>query len=159
MNNITLINFTELSLQEKEMILLWRNDKAVKVWMYDELDIQIEKHLSFIEKLKDSYEKLYFLVKKKDNYLGVIDFTDINNNTAKFGLYSNPKLKGIGKVLLKTICDYAFSELNIKTLHAEVFSNNIKAIKLYKKFDFLEIKKKVINNKEVTCMELKNENR
>jgi len=158
-DRIELINFIKLSSEEKKMILLWRNDDNIRIWMHNNSYIELRDHLSFIESLKKSSNTLYFLVKKGNSYLGVIDFTNINSNSAEFGLYSNPKLKAIGKVLLKIICNYAFNELNIKTLHAEVFYDNVKAIKLYKKFDFLEMKKKVINNREVTYMELKNENR
>jgi UDP-4-amino-4,6-dideoxy-N-acetyl-beta-L-altrosamine N-acetyltransferase len=49
--------------------------------------------------------------------------------------------------------------LNIDKLIAEVFAENERAVDLYKKFNFKETTKKIVNNKEVICMELKNEDR
>jgi len=158
MNKIILLNFIELSLSNKKIVLFWRNHGSIKKWMFNSLDISLEEHLSFIESLMNSKTKLYFLVKQNNNFLGVIDFTNINKNSAEFGLYTNPKIKGKGEILLKTICDYAFKELKIRILYAEAFIDNIRAIELYKKFNFLETKIKIIQKKEVICMELKNEN-
>lgn len=158
-DNIKLINFIDLTKKKKEMILTWRNHPSIKKWMYDSDDITLQNHMLFIEHLKDSSDKLYFLIQKDGEYIGVVDFTNINEQSCDFGLYSNPKLKGIGDVLLDSICKYAFENLNINKLYAEVFTKNEKAIHLYDKFNFKEIEKKLINNKEVICMELKNENR
>jgi UDP-4-amino-4,6-dideoxy-N-acetyl-beta-L-altrosamine N-acetyltransferase len=156
---IELINFVDLSLDEKKMILSWRNHKEVKRWMYNTDDISIENHLKFIESLKNTKEKLYFLVKQDKEYIGVIDFTNITKNNCDFGLYSNINLTGIGKILLKNIRNYAFDVLKLKVLKAEVFKDNEKAIYLYKKFNFKETNKKIVNNKEVVCLDLKYENR
>lgn len=161
LNNIDLINFTDLTLDEKKMILSWRNNPNIKQWMYEKSDILLENHLSFIDSLKNNTEKLYFLIKQKNNYIGVIDFTSINKDTktSEFGLYANIDLKGVGKTLLSSICEYGFNHLGMKKLIAEAFVNNEKAINLYKRFNFKETTKKIVNNQEVICMELKNENR
>jgi len=159
--NINLINFVDLTLDEKKMILSWRNHPSVKQWMYGTNDITLENHLAFIESLKNSKDKLYFVVKQDDQYIGVIDFTELNNPELYFGLYANPdtKIAGIGRVLEKISIDYAFNMLKKDTLKLEVFSENIQVRNLHKKFKFIEAGTKIINNKEVICMELKNENR
>ena len=98
-------------------------------------------------------------MKKESSYIGVIDFTNIKKNRADIGLYSNPQIYGNGSLLMEIICDYGFNTLKIKKLVAEVFVSNKKAFNLYNKFNFKETGTKIINNKEVICMELKNENR
>ena len=158
-NNITLINFNDLDMKDKKMILSWRNHPSVKQWMYFSEDITLENHLKFIETLKSRNDKLYFLVKRYNKYIGVIDFTNITECTSEFGLYANINVKGVGKLLLNSICEYGFAVLKLKRLVAEVFDTNKKALYLYKKFKFNETGKKVVNNKKVICMELKNENR
>src|SRR3990167_2731780 len=154
-DNIVLINFIDLTLEEKKMILSWRNHPSIKQWMYNSDDILLENHLNFIETLKSCADKLYFLVKLDDDYIGVIDFTNIDkeSKSSEFGLYANIELKGMGKVLLNSICEYGFHALNINKLIAK----NEKAINLYKKFNFKDITRKTVNNKEIICMELKNE--
>ncbi len=49
MNNIKLINFTDLSQDEKKMILEWRNRLDIKKRMYTQNDISLEYHLDFID--------------------------------------------------------------------------------------------------------------
>jgi len=162
-NKIELINFINTSFEEKKMILKWRNHPNIREWMYNQKEISIESHLNFIESLKNSKDKIYCLVKMGKEYIGVIDFTNINykNKSAYFGLYSNPysKVPGIGRILEKIAIDYAFNTLNINTLKLEVFENNKIVINLHKKFNFKQIEEKIVNNKKVIVMELKNENR
>ena len=162
-NKIELINFINTSLEEKKMILKWRNHPNIKKWMYNQKKISFNSHLNFIKSLKYSKDKIYFLVKMDKEYIGVIDFTkiDYKNKLTYFGLYSNPysKTTGIGTILLKTIINYAFNVLNMNILKLEVFKTNKKALNLYKKFKFKKTGEKIVNNKKVILMELRNENR
>ena len=75
------------------------------------------------------------------------------------GLYANPKVKGVGKILLENISNYAFNTLSVNKIFAEVFCENKRAYELYSKFNYKSFNKKIINNREVICMELKDENR
>ena len=159
MENIELINFIKLTLQEKKMILNWRNCPEIRKWMYNENEISLEDHLNFIEHLKTINNKLYFLVKKEDDYIGVIDFTNINNENLEMGIYTNPNLFGYGKILLKQLINYAFNILKVKKIYAEVFAENQKAYNLYKRLYFEDEFEKIVNGKKVIRMELKNENR
>jgi len=158
MENIQLLNFIDLGQKEKEMILEWRNHPKVRKWMYNQERIKLEEHLSFIDGLKSRNDKLYFLVKKQDEYIGVIDFAQlVKKVSVHIGIYSNPNLKGNGNILLHTLIDYSFKNLKVKRVFLEVFAENDKAYNLYKKFNFKEISEKIINNKKVICMELKKE--
>jgi len=160
MEDIKLINFINLNLEQKKMILEWRNNPDIKIWMYNQDEIKLENHLSFIENLKNSKDKLYFLLKNENDYIGVIDFTQIiKDESLHMGIYNNPNLKGYGKILLEIIINYAFETLKVKRIFSEVFSKNDKAYKLYKRYKFKEINTKSVNNQEVICMELINDNR
>ena len=161
-NKIELINFINASLEEKKMILEWRNHPKIKKWMYNQEEISIESHLNFIKSLKIYKDKIYFLVKMDKEYIGTIYFTNIDykNKTTYFGLYSNPycKIPGVSIILEKVSIDYAFNTLNIDVLKLEVFEDN-KIIELHKRFNFQQTKEKIVNNKKVIVMELENENR
>lgn len=154
-NDIRLINFQDLSHDEKLIVLKWRNDSNIKKWMYSDDDISLEEHLAFIESLKESHNKLYFLVQKNGNSIGVINFNQIHNKESFIGLYGNPNLIGAGITLLKCLIDYAFNVLNLKKLKAEVNENNINMLKLDKKFKFKYTRgDKVIDNKRYLFLEL-----
>lgn len=143
------------------MVLEWRNHPDIRAYMYNTGVISQKTHLEFIENLKTKENKRYFLIQRENENIGVIDFTDITPRSATMGIYANPYLtqKGIGSILLQAIMDYAFDILKVETLKAEVFASNTKAKTLYKKFGFRAMSQKNVNDKEVICMELNNDNR
>lgn len=161
MQNIKLLNFIDLKLEEKEMILKWRNHPDIRKWMYNQDEIKLEEHLNFIDSLKLRKDKLYFLVKKEDEFIGVIDFLDLDKKEIFYGIYSNPnsKIMGVGRILNEISIDFAFNSLKAHKLKLEVFEDNIQVRNLHKKYKFRETSQKYVNNKKVICMELENENR
>jgi len=162
-NDIRLQNFIDLKIEEKIMVLEWRNEKLVRKWMYSSEKISEEEHFNFIEKLKMDNLNQYFLVSYQDKKIGVVYFNDISYKTKEtfFGLYANPfeKVAGVGRILAEVCIKYVFDILKLDKLKLEVFSENQRALNLYKKFSFKETKRKEMNGKEIICMELKNENR
>ena len=142
-------NFINLNEYEKNLVLKWRNSKNVQKWMHTK-NISLKEHLEFIENLKDSKSKNYFLVLDDKSYLGVIYLVE-----NYLGLYANPDKKGVGDLLLKQIIDFAFKQKNLPLIKAEVFKDNLRAIKLYKKHKFKLIKE----NNKLLIMELIKENR
>jgi len=160
MDNISLINFTDLTMNEKLMVLSWRNTSSIKKWMYTSEDISVDEHLAFIDALDKKINTLYFIVKQKGKYLGVIDFTNIEKgHSVTMGIYINPELKGLGPLFMEVIIDFSFQSLKVKKIKSEVFADNTKACMLYEKFGFKFSKNKVINERNVICMELENEYR
>ena len=155
--SIELINFTELTNDEKLMVLEWRNHPEVRRWMFTQEPIEKENHLSYIDSLETRSDRVYFLVKKEGDPIGVIDFTaiDLKKEQADIGLYANLNVKGVGSDLMHTIIEYGFEELHVKRLISEVYKENTKAIALYERFEFKKIDKK----ENVIVLELKNENR
>ena len=111
MKDIKLINFIDLSQEEKMMILEWRNKIDIQKWMHTQNDISLEEHLDFIDSLKTIKDKLYFLVKKEDENIGVVYFTNLTKKEVYFGLYANPTIKilGVGRILEKLSIDFAFN--------------------------------------------------
>ena len=158
---VKLINFIDLSLDEKKMVLEWRNHPNIQKWMFTQEAIILEDHLNYIDSLSSREDRAYFLVKRDSENIGVIDFTNIDQNTkrAELGIYANPTIKGVGSFLMTSIIDYAFNTLCINTLISEVFEENRQALKLYKRYGFKETSTKETNNKNVLHMELKNEHR
>lgn len=159
-SKIELINFIDISSEEKKMVLSWRNHQDIRKWMNNKKEITLEEHLNYINSLCNKKDRIYFLVKEANEYLGVIDFTNIvENEYAELGIYAKPGSVGVGSKLMDMIIDYAVKILKLKKLIANVYVNNEKAIKFYKKFNFKEIKLDTDSNGEFIQMELKNENR
>lgn len=152
-----LINFTDLTLEEKKRVLHWRNDESIRKWMYNKSLITLEDHLHYIDSLKGRSDRVYFLVRDGYKEIGVIDLTSIDPEkaSAEIGLYARPGLKGVGDILMKSIIEYGFNVLKLKVLYSNVYTDNMKAINLYKKFAFIEN----MRDEKLITMELKNEDR
>jgi len=140
-----LVNFVDLTIEQHNLVLSWRNSNRVRNNMYDSNHISQKEHLCFVGDLKQNKKKNYFLFED----LGVIYFTNIHNNSAEIGLYSNPEKFGVGKILMDKILEFPYKKLTL-----EVFSGNLKAIELYKKYNFIETERFIKNNRKVMCMEL-----
>ena len=125
--------------------------------MYTQDNISLENHLKFIDNLKNSQDKIYFLIKKNYEYIGVVSFINIKKyESLEMGIYSNPNLKGNGNILLEIIINFSFKVLQVKKILAEAFYENEKAYNLYNRYNFIQIGKKSLNSKKVRCMELYN---
>ena len=155
--DVKMMPFYNLSDEDKLLILDWRNHKNVSKWMHNSKKVSIQEHYLFIKGLRNNEDKKYFLIKDNEQKIGVVSFTKIEKKSCEFGIYSNPKCKGVGKFLMRKIISYAFNILLVDKIYAEVYADNIKAINLYKAFGCFENSRKISNGKEVICMELLNE--
>ena len=142
-------NFISLSHENALLVLKWRNNPYIRQNMHNKDIISIENHLTFINSLKNSSTKSYFLVEINNEKIGVIYLVN-----EYLGVYSNPQKRKVGDILLKEIIDYAFSIKNLPFIKAEVYKQNTPAINLYKRFGF----KTIQDNDNMLTMELKNEN-
>jgi len=153
---VNLCNYVNLNEKDKILALNMRNHPEINRWMYNQDSIPKATHCEFIKSLENKIDRRYFLVKKKENIIGSINFSEINlYNSVEFGIYMNPFLqqKGAGKLLESAASEYAFIELNVKKIKLEVFSDNERAIHFYNKCGFEPIDTKKVNHQNIICME------
>jgi UDP-4-amino-4,6-dideoxy-N-acetyl-beta-L-altrosamine N-acetyltransferase len=150
---VQLLDFTTLDTQLLTTVLAWRNHSDIRRWMLSDDEISLENHLRFVESLKNRADKCYFLVQRESESIGVIDFTDITQNSAEIGIYANPQMRGVGEALMNALIEYGFSTLGVKILIATVFTDNERAKHLYEKFDFIERSRTFYNEREMIIME------
>ncbi len=152
LKNIQYKNFIFLSPLEQRIVHTFRNDKRIRKWMYTQEKITYKSHLSYLRSLAQRDDRVYFLVQKGCDYIGVVDFTNIKKKEeAELGIYANPDMKGQGDTLMQTILSYGFKVLELQKIKANVFCNNSAAIYLYKRFGFVIVAQK----KDLLYMELK----
>jgi len=153
---VNLINFTSLNIEQKKMVLYWRNNDIIRQEMINRDIISMSSHMSYIDNLVSSKTKKSFLIEEDKINIGVISFQDIDYNLkqANIGLYKNPYLnKPSGDLLLNSCIQYGFNSLLLKKLNLEVFRKNETAIKLYRRFNF---KEKIHKKKDMIYMSLVN---
>jgi UDP-2,4-diacetamido-2,4,6-trideoxy-beta-L-altropyranose hydrolase/UDP-4-amino-4,6-dideoxy-N-acetyl-beta-L-altrosamine N-acetyltransferase len=153
---IKLFNYINLDINDKSIALNMRNHIKIRKWMYNQDIISKREHIRFIATLENEIYRRYFLVKKKNNIIGSINFSEINQNcSVNFGIYANPSVhfKGAGKLLEKVASFYAFNELNVNKIKLDVFSDNNRAIEFYNKCGFKFVDTKIVCKRNITCME------
>lgn len=151
-----LIDFVDLSYDERLMILEMRNHPKVREWMYTQDKIQPEQHFGFIESLIDNKQNQYLAVKQNEKLVGVVYFNqiDLEEKTAYFGLYANlfEPVRGVGRLLEKLSIFYAKNILRLKALNLEVFAKNKPVSNLHNKYGFIETERLQKNGVEVISM-------
>ena len=164
--NIVLKNFINLDDEEKEITRTLRNNELVREWCYHEHIISTGEHIPFIENLKKDNSNFYWLVKRNDEFIGVISLNrvDFENKNSYLGIYSNFKIRKVGDLLIDCLKKVTFEVANLHTLKLEVIEDNKKALNLYKKAGFKkegELKDFVFKNgryKKVILMGIINNN-
>ncbi|EEU7008213.1 UDP-4-amino-4,6-dideoxy-N-acetyl-beta-L-altrosamine N-acetyltransferase, partial [Campylobacter jejuni] len=63
-------NFITLNLDELKLVWQWRNDENISQFMLNK-SIKFEEHVNFIEQLKTSKDKKYFLLFKENQAFGI----------------------------------------------------------------------------------------
>lgn len=153
---VQLCNYTNLDLNDKNIVLNMRNHIQIRKWMYNQEKISKSDHFGFIEALQNDITRRYFLVKQKSEIIGSINFSEIGINcSVNFGIYTNPflQLHGAGRLLEKTATDYAFNKLNVNKLKLEVFSDNYRAIDFYNKCGFKFVDSNMVGQWNIIHME------
>ncbi|WP_456392304.1 UDP-2,4-diacetamido-2,4,6-trideoxy-beta-L-altropyranose hydrolase [Nitratifractor sp.] len=150
----TTIDFPAMDESQKRRVLEWRNDPKVRKWMYNRSPISWKDHLRWIEGLRDQETRRYWLVQRAESDIGIIDLVDIDpkSKRANIGLYADPERRGEGVFLMLILMKKA-EEVGLKTLRAEVFAENLRAIQLYRFFGFEEQSLKRVDGREIIVME------
>lgn len=97
-DNYRFRNFVQLGIEEKTMILNWRNSNEIRQWMSNTNIIMLEDHLKYIDSLNNRNDRFYWLVYKENEPIGVVDMMNIDYETAtaETGYYLNPELLSSG---------------------------------------------------------------
>lgn len=93
------INFIDLTLDQKKMILEWRNHENVRKMMVHKEPINLVDHLKFIDELEERDDCYYWMVKDPTGAeVGVLDLihVDYAKDEGEIGYYINPEATGKG---------------------------------------------------------------
>lgn len=142
------------ALEPEDLDFLYRLENDTSIWEISGTQkpyskALLKKYLSNVH--LDIYEAKQLrlcICDTADQVIGLIDLFDFDpkNRRAGVGLViESPKNrgKGFGKEALQLVCDYAFSQLSLRQLYANILEENKASIELFKKvgFDFVGNKK------------------
>ena len=130
------INFIELSLDQKKMILEWRNHEKVRLMMVNKDPISLQSHLDYIRTLENRNDCFYWLVEGSDkSFVGVLDLlhVDLNSDMGELGFYLNPSEAGKGFEFMIECNYFVYGVLKLGNNHVTVNSRN-KEILLFNEY-------------------------
>jgi len=143
-NGVTITPFHLLEEDWLLEILRIRNDERVRFWMDDQKIISREDHLTFCRSLPDRQDVIYCIVESEKTLVGVVYLTEIDTDlsTAELGLYRDPDLKkkNVGVTLMASLETIA-RRTGIKMLRLRVRIENTRAIDLYRRVGYVEMKR------------------
>lgn len=144
MLNLTFKNFVKLTDEEKRLVLDWRNSDRIRLKMNNKEIISLEKHLTWLETLKNREDSIYYLCFVDDTPIGVFDFTNIDkdNKSCVGGAYiGDTDYLGFGIVQCFYIFVYAFEKQNWEKIFADVLKSNKRVYKMHKQiFNAIDLK-------------------
>lgn len=117
------------------MILQWRNNDNIRKWMFNSDEISFENHLSFIENLKESTMKSYWMVRYKGDPVGCVYFDNIkfDDESGEIGLFYRPDRQNhspFGIDFVFQLYRFAFNVLGFKVLKGNIRQDNVDSLAL-----------------------------
>ena len=116
----------------------------------DEFTKTLSQQREWLQSILDNENETIFVAEKDGEVVGLIVFEGTKNrkrlsHTGSIGLLIRSEYRGlgIGKMLLQVLLEWAERNPLIEKVSLAVFSNNHKAIALYKKMGFIEEGRKI----------------
>ncbi len=143
----------ELTENDLEMVLTWRNSDWVRAYMYTDHVITMDEHRAWFARMQEDPKSVYLVFEELGVPLGIVNFIQIDreNGKALWGFYLGPEHppRGRGSIMEYLALDYAFETLKLRKLCGEVFAFNQHVLKLHRKFGFREegcLRKHILKN-------------
>ena len=135
----------EIEEDDLNSIVKWRNDPDILRWLFSYSPLNKTKQRKWYEKYLDDDTQQTFIIEVKEEKtpIGTVGLTNIDYKNQRGELTiiigeKNYRGKGLGDECLNLLVKFAFNEMNLRKIKTLVFSDNEKAIKLYKKCGFVE---------------------
>lgn len=129
------VRLERLTEDKLELVRSWRNNPAVSRYMFSQDCITEDQQKKWFDKI-DNENNLYFLIKYKHEYIGLVDMNDIDydNKIGENGFYiANEEYRNVGIVayqVLFCLFDYWFIEMGMDCIISRVLHSNNRAARL-----------------------------
>lgn len=139
----------EMTIDDAEFIVKWRNDPAIQKWMFNQDKISVEGHISWFKKRKD---RMDYIICEAENGrpIGTVNFINIEEKKAEAGKMLGDKNYwggGYAKEAFILWLNIGFNDLGFEEIYVKTMTHNKSNIGLNSKLGF---KEKEIQMKEIT---------
>lgn len=147
------IELIPLSSKDTEYITNLRNKNEVNKNFFSNSPTYDFEHEKWLNQINNN--DIHLIIKNKGEKAGIINITkfDYLNEKCEYGIALDPEYsgKGIAYKASKLLLNYVFSNLKIRKIYLELFSDNMRAKKLYEKIGFKQegyFKEEIFKNGE-----------
>lgn len=136
--SVPLHEFRLLSADYLELLRDWRNSPRIRAQARNADMITAEMQQRWFAGLSTDKSQRYFVVMQSEHPVGVLSFTGISQHRCEWGCYLGEERvwPGSGLILEAAALDYAFGQLQVERLDAEVFADNPGPQRLHAMFGF-----------------------
>ena len=143
-NNSPLIR--NIYFSDLKEILKWRNNFKVRKISFDKAYISYKKHYEWYKKIQTSKSYFSFLILKKNNKCGIVNFKITKPNVVQWSIYKKPfSKKGIGTYIAYLSINKIFDNLRVNLINASIDTSNLASIRFHESLGF-KFKKKLQKN-------------
>jgi len=140
--NLRLLKEPDLSLTRA-----WRNQDHIRQWFFNSDLIGAEQHQAWFEQYQKRDDDFTFIIEESVGHRAVgqvsLYHIDWANGRAEFGRLMIGVADAVGKGLAheatQLLVDYALNELGLCQVYLEVWSNNLRALEIYKRCGFVGV--------------------
>ena len=134
------INYIHVSLDLIDDYLIMVNDREIQKCISTKIRVYSrEDEVNWVKAKLEEGAQVFSMISKEDgSYIGNVELLDIENGSAEVGLCITMAMqnKHYGTEALKRIIEYGFKELDLNTLTAVIFSNNVRSLHNVEKLGF-----------------------
>lgn len=135
------------ALEPTDLDFLYRLENNTEFWEFGHTQTPLSKFV-LKQYLENSFRDIYevkqlrlVITDLNSKVIGLIDFFDFDPKNKRVGLSiiiedADQRHKGYGLEAIQLVCHYAFSNLNVHQVYANITSDNKKSMNLFEKAGF-----------------------
>lgn len=130
----------QMTEQDLTQVLSWRNDEAVRAFMFDRDIIEMTQHQKWFASAQKNARKTLLIYEHDQIAAGFMQFDmDAAGQTGTWGFYMKPEhAKGTGLMMGKLALAYAFETLRLHKVAGQVIASNIASVRFHERLGFTQ---------------------
>jgi UDP-4-amino-4,6-dideoxy-N-acetyl-beta-L-altrosamine N-acetyltransferase len=136
-------NLRPMTEDDLRTVWAWRNSSRIRSVSFTDHEITWEEHLAWYERSKNDDSIQPMLFERGGTPTGVVTFTGIDRQTgrAEWGFYIGDQTapKSTARIMGLLALDYAFGEVELRTLIGQSFVSNQASVRYHRQLGFRDI--------------------
>ncbi|XEG71205.1 UDP-4-amino-4,6-dideoxy-N-acetyl-beta-L-altrosamine N-acetyltransferase [Pseudomonas sp. abacavir_1] len=120
------------------LLLTWRNTPSINRYMFNQNTIKISEHTQWFRRAIEDPTQTLLIFEQQAKPVGYMNYTQRSKGAiAEWGFYVAPDAaKGTGTKMTQCALQYAFEEIKLQKIYAQVLAYNEASIKLHNNLGF-----------------------